>query len=327
MDFGLEEYSNFLIDNGIKILAVATVEEAIRLRSINKDIEILNMSSTSIKEELEELVENNITITIGSEESAKIASELSGNGKKIKAHIKIDTGFGRYGFIYQEKEKIINTIKALDKNIEIEGIFTHFSLAYYKNSKSTRMQYKAFIEVLNALEKENINIKLKHVCNSPAFFNFPEMRLNSARIGSAFLGRVDNEAGLKKIGILESQISEIKTVPKNFNIGYLDTYKTKKETRIAIVPIGYKDGFNMGTKEDMFRFIDKLRNIKNDIIKLLKKDHLMVWINDRYYNVVGKIGMYHLAIDVTNSNVEIGDKVQISVNPLHADSSVRREYI
>lgn len=327
MDFGLEEYSNFLIDNGIKILAVATVEEAIRLRSINKDIEILNMSSTSIKEELEKLVENNITITIGSEESAKIASELSGNGKKIKAHIKIDTGFGRYGFIYQEKEKIINTIKALDKNIEIEGIFTHFSLAYYKNSKSTIMQFKAFMEVINALEKENINIRLKHVCNSPAFFNFPEMRLNSARIGSAFLGRVDNTTGLKKIGVLETQISEIKTVPKNFNIGYLDTYKTKKETRIAIVPIGYKDGFNMGTKEDMFRFVDKLRNLKNDIIKLLKKDHLVVWINDRYYNVVGKIGMYHLAIDVTNSNVEIGDKVQISVNPVHADSSVRREYI
>ena len=327
MDCGLEEFSNFLIDNGIRILAVATVEEALKLRSINKDIEILNMSSTSIKEELEKLVANNITITIGSEESAKIASELSGNGKKIKAHIKIDTGFGRYGFIYQGKEKIINTIKALDKNIEIEGIFTHFSLAYYKNSKSTRIQYKAFMEVINALEKENINIRLKHVCNSPAFLNFPEMRLNSARIGSALLGRVDNQTGLKKIGILESQISEIKIVPKNFNIGYLDTYKTKKETRIAVVPIGYKDGFNMGTKEDMFRFVDKLRNIKNDIIKLLKKDHLVVWINDRYYNVVGKIGMYHLAIDVTDSNVEIGDKVQISVNPLHADSSVRREYI
>ena len=149
MDCGLEEFSSFLIDNGIKVLAVATVEEALKLRSINKDIEILNMSSTSIKEELEKLVENNITITIGSEESTKIASELAGNGKKIKAHIKIDTGFGRYGFLYQDINKIIDSIKALDKNIEIEGIFTHFSLAYYRNSKSTRIQYKAFMDVLN----------------------------------------------------------------------------------------------------------------------------------------------------------------------------------
>ncbi len=203
MDFGLEEFARFLIDNGIKILAVATTDEALRIRKINNEIEILNMSSTSIKEEIEKLVENNITITIGSVKSANITNEIAKNGKQIKAHIKIDTGFGRYGFIYEDKETIIKTIKNLDKNIEIEGIFTHFSLAYYKNSKSTIKQYKAFMEVIDILEREGINIKLKHACNSPAFFNFPNMRLNAARIGSAFLGRVDIDGasvGLKKLG-------------------------------------------------------------------------------------------------------------------------------
>ena len=329
MDYGLEEFSKVLIDNGIRILAVATVDEALRLRRLYNDVEILNMSSTAIKEEMEELIENNITITIGGVNSAKIANEIAKTGKKIKAHIKIDTGFGRYGFIYQDKETIIKTIKNLDKNIEVEGIFTHFSLAYYKNSKSTIMQYKAFMEVIKTLEKENINIKLKHVCNSPAYFNFPNMRLNAARIGSAFLGRVDTggiSVGLKKIGKLKTQVTEIKIVPKNFNIGYLDTYKTKKETKIAIIPVGYKDGFNMGTKEDMFRTVDKLRNLKHEINNLFTKQKLKVWINNKYFDVIGKIGMYHIAVDISGESVNIGDFAEVMVNPIFVDSSVRREY-
>ena len=155
---GLIEYSKFLIDNGIRILAVATVDEALKLRELNKNVEILDMSSTSIKEELEMLIENDITITIGSNESAELVNEIARKGKKIKAHLKIDTGFGRYGFIYQNKENIIKIVKQLDKNIEIQGIFTHFSLAYYKNSKSTLKQYKAFIEVIDELENANIKI-------------------------------------------------------------------------------------------------------------------------------------------------------------------------
>ena len=329
MDFGLEEFSKFLIDNGIKILAVATVEEAIRLREINKEIEVLNMSSTSIEEEIQEMVEKNITVTIGSVKSADIVKKIAKTGKKIKVHIKIDTGFGRYGFIYQDKKTLIDIIKSLDKNIEIEGIFTHFSLAYYKNSKSTIKQFKHFAEVLNLLDKENINIKLKHACNSPAFFNFPEMRLNSARIGSAFLGRVDTggvSVGLKKIGKLQSQVSEIKTVPKDFNIGYLDTYKTKRETKVAIIPVGYKDGYNMGAKEDMFRMVDNLRNLKHVIRNLFTKQSLKVWINNKYYNIIGKIGMYHIAVDVTGENISIGDTAELTVNPIYTDSCIRREY-
>ncbi len=325
---GLKEYSEFLIDNGIEILATATVEEAISLRNINKQVEILNMSSTAIKEEIEELAKNNITITIGSKESTKIVNELAKKGTKIKAHIKIDTGFGRYGFLYSNVNTVIKTIKELDENVEIEGIFTHFSLAYYKNSKSTIKQFNAFMTVLEALEKENINIKLKHVCNSPAFINFPEMRLNCARIGSAFLGRIDTEnVGLKKIGMLKSEVAEIKTLPKDFNVGYLDTYKTKKETKVAIIPIGYMDGYNMGTKADMFRTVDKLRNLKHQIHNLFTKQNLKILVNNKYYNVIGKIGMYHITIDITGSNVNIGDEVTLSASPAFVNSTVRREYI
>lgn len=197
---GIKEYSQFLIDNGINMLAVATNSEAVELREYDKNIDILNMSCTSIKEEIQELVDNNIIITIGSKTSAEIANEIAKTGKTLRTHIKIDTGFGRYGFIYQNKDEIVNTIKNLHPNIKVEGIFSHFSLAYYRKSESTINQYNNFLDVIKSLEDENINIKMKHICNSPAFINFPEMRLNAARIGSAFLGRVDvqENLGLKK---------------------------------------------------------------------------------------------------------------------------------
>ncbi|MDO5555344.1 MAG: alanine racemase [Clostridia bacterium] len=236
---GLIEYSKILIDNGISILAVATVEEALSLRKSGITEDILMMSSTSLTEDLKKLVENDIIITIGSTQCAEIVKKISKETKKqIRAHIKIDTGFGRYGFLYNDIKTIVNTIKEL-LDIKIEGIYSHFSLAYYKNDKWTIEQFNRFIEVIEALKLNDINIKTFHICNSPAFLNYPQMHLNAARIGSAFLGRVDceNNIGLKKIGQLKTTITEIKVVPKGYNIGYLNSYKTKRETKIAIIQV------------------------------------------------------------------------------------------
>ena len=326
---GLIEYSKFLIDNGIFTLAVATVEEAIDLRKAGIEEDIIMMSSTSLKEDLKLLINNDIIITIGSKECAEVVKDLSSKtDKKVRAHIKIDTGFGRYGFLYNDVEKIVKTIKELS-NILIEGIYSHFSLAYYKNDKWTIEQFNRFLKVMEVLKVNNINIQTYHICNSPAFLNYPNMHLNGARIGSAFLGRVHSEniVGLKKIGELKTSITEIKTVPKGYNIGYLNCYKTKKETKIAIIQVGYMDGYNSTLKTDMFRFIDKLRGLSHCLKSFLKKTNLKVTINNRKYNVIGKIGMYHMAIDVTNSNIKINDLVYLDVNPLHVDEKIRREYI
>ena len=326
---GIVEYTKFLIDNGISFFAVATIEEALMLRKAGIKEDILMLSSTSIESEIQELIDNDIILTIGSKECADIVNKLSKKAdKKIRAHIKIDTGFGRYGFIYSDIRTIVETINSL-KDVSIEGMYSHFSLAYYKNNKWTIKQFNRFMEVVEALKLNDINIQTLHICNSPAFLNYPNMHLNGARIGSAFLGRVDADinVGLKKIGKLKCSIEEIKIVPKGFNIGYLNSYKTKKETRIAIVQLGYIEGFNIGTRQDMFRFVDKLRNLSHSIKSFFKKQNLKVTINDKKYNIIGKLGMYHMAIDITNSDVKIGDFAYLEVNPLYIDSKIERKYV
>ena len=280
---GLNEYSEVLVENGIKYLAVATFEEAIELRKKQKDVNILMMSPLYNKQELEETVKNNITIAIDSKENAEAVNELAHKGYNIKVHLKIDTGFGRYGFIYDDYEKILNTVQSLKPNVEIEGIFTHCSDAYRKNNKHTLEQFKRFTDVIEKLEANNIKIKLKHICNSPAILNYPEMHLTAARIGSAFVGRVcsENNIGLKKIGELEINIAEVKDIPKGFNISYLNSYKTKDKTRIAIIPIGYLEGYNVTQKTDMFRIADKLRRALHELKSIFKKQKITVVITIR----------------------------------------------
>jgi len=334
---GLVPYAKFLMDNGIDFLAVSTVEEAIKLREAKIQARILMLSSTSIKKEIELLIDNDIIITIGSKEALEAAEEVAKKkNQKIKAHLKIDTGFGRYGFIYQEKEKILDALKML-KNVEIEGTFSHFSLAFYEKNKYSEEQFNRFIDVVEYLKENKIELGMLHICNSSAFLKFKTMRLNAVRIGSAFLGRIaiPNVYGLKKIAYLKSNVTEVKELPKDYNIGYSNAFTTKKPTTVAIIPCGYADGYNVREQRDMFRKRDKLRYIIRDCKDSIKDKSLYVDIlckegsKEEYKRckVLGRIGMYHLSVDVTGKNVKIGDEVKLNVSPMFVDSSIRREYI
>ena len=237
---------------------------------------------------------------------------------------------------FNEKEKIVEALSNL-KNVEIEGTFSHLSLAFYEKNKYSEEQFKRFMDVIEYLKENKIETGMLHICNSSAFLKFKNMRLNAVRVGSAFLGRlaIPNIYGLKKIANLKSNVTEIKELPKGYNIGYSNSFITKRQTKVAIIPCGYADGYNVREQKDMFRKIDKLRYIVRDFKDSFKDNSLYVDIlcksskENKYERckVLGRIGMYHLTVDITGKNVQVGDEVNLNVSPMHVDSSIRREYI
>lgn len=325
---GLVEYAKFLIDNGISFFAVASTEEAINLRKNGIKEKILMLSSTASRKEVEDLIQNNIILTIGSKEAGLVADEVAFALKKqVKIHLKIDTGFGRYGFMYDKEQETIETIK-MWKNLKIVGTYSHYSLAFYKKSEYTKKQFERFNKVVKDLKQNNIETGMLHICNSSAALKFTEQHLDAVRIGSAFLGRiiVPNKIGLRKIGYLKTNIYEIKKLEKGNNIGYSNSFKTKKDTLVAIIACGYADGVNVKVDKDMFRIVDKLRYIAHEVKCLLKKQALYVKINGKSCKVLGRVGMCHVAVDITDKGININDEAQIPINPIYVNSSIERVY-
>ena len=314
---------------GITNFAVATVEEAIKLRKAGIKEKIILLSSTAIEEDIEKLIDNNITLTVGSKEAVEaVEKQAKQKNKKVKVHLKIDTGFGRYGFVYSSPEKIVQAIENV-QNLEIEGTFTHFSMAFYEKSNYTEVQFQRFLKIIEVLKLNEIEPGILHVCNSSSFIRYPNMHLNAVRVGSAFVGKLSfrESLGLKKVGFLTSQVTEIKTLPKGFFVGYSNAYKTKKETKVAIIPCGYIDGFNLQIGKDMFRKVDKLRYIVRSIKDFFKKEALYVTIAGEKCKVISRVGTFHITADITGKNIKVGDIAQLDVKPTLVNPDIRREYV
>lgn len=328
MGLDLVKYSKFLISKGINILAVSDSEDALYLRKKNVTCQIILLTPVNDKKLLEKLINNNIVLTIASLENLENVNEIleENENKKVDVHIKIDTGFGRYGFWYNNYEEISELFNK-KQMVNIQGIYTHFSKAIDK--KTTQLQYDRFAKLLQKLEKHGYQIPLKHCCNSTAFIKYPQMHLDAVRLGSIIQGRtLVKVSELKKIGIFETSISQIKKMPRGSKIGYSNTYKLKKDSIIATIPVGHADGFEIKNKRDNFGFKENIKAILIEVKNMLKKPYAMVIIKDEKYKIIGRIGLNYSLIDITEDsfNITTKDKVILDANPLNINSRIRREY-
>jgi len=285
------EISSVVLENGATRLAVARLEEAIFLRKAGITVPILVLGLT-LKPQAESLVSYDITPTVCEFEMIEKLSESAVQMNKMtKIHLKVDTGMGRIGIFPDDVLRFIKRIKTL-KNVEIEGIFTHFSVADEKDKFYTEEQFRKFIEILTILEKEGIKIPIKHVGNSATLLDLPHMWLDMVRPGLAIYGLYPSKEVKKTINLIPAQqfktkIVFIKELPRGESISYGRIYITKRRMRVASLPVGYADGYN------------RLLSNQGEVL-----------VRGQRVPIIGRVCMDQCMIDVTNlTQVEIGDEV------------------
>jgi len=283
--------AGLLCENGVDMLSVATLDEAIQLRKSNIEIPLLVLGYTETNR-IEEVFENNIIVTLYEKEQAKVLSdEAVSHGCTIEAHIKIDTGMNRIGFRHIEEETIINAYRL--KGIDVKGTFTHFSTADEEDTGYTDLQYGRFIKVLDKLRKEGIDPGICHSNNSGATVLHPGKKLDMIRVGlllygmypSSYSGR-ENSYGLTPAMTLKARIIQVKTLEKGESVSYGNKFTAERRTRIATISCGYADGFSRA---------------------LSGKTHVLV--NGCRAPVIGSICMDMFMVDVTDTEgpVKSGD--------------------
>ena len=281
-----------VLNNGATRLAVARLEEGIFLRKAGITVPILVLGLT-LKQQAELLVSYSITPTVSEYEMIEELSKFAVKEERTaKVHLKVDTGMGRIGILPDHILDLVKKIKAL-KNIEIEGIFTHFSLADEKDKTYTEMQFKKFMDVLTVLENEGIRIPVKHVGNSAALLDLPHMCLDLVRPGISVYGLYPSREVQKTVKLIPAQafktrIVFLKELPTGEDISYGRTYTTnQRRTVVASLPAGYADGYNR-----------------------LLSNQGQTLVRGRRVSVIGRVCMDQTMIDVTNlPQVEVGDEV------------------
>ena len=311
---GAGAFAKELWDPGIRHFCVTELSEARAIRqTCPEEAQILMLRQVCMAEEIRELLQLGVILTVGSLDAAERISAVATEPAQI--HLKVDVGMGRYGFLFEEvlqMEKIFTDYS----NLEVKGIYTHFPCAFCDES-TTRSQFAEFNVMVGTLTAKGYDLGTVHCCNSSAFLKFPHMHLGGVRLGSALLGRMAFPTKLRPLGVAESMIEELRHLPEGHSTGYGSIWRAKKGSVLAIVPVGWVHGFRMGSRPDRSRWKDCLRGMLEEFRNLLKRPKTMVQINGRSCPVVGVVGSLHCAVDVTGLNCKIGDKVLLPVNPMY----------
>lgn len=233
---------------GAQRLAVGRLDEGIELRKAGIDAPILALSY-ALPAEAEGMVRHDLTTAVATVEAARaLSARAAALGKVATAHLKIDTGMGRYGLLPDEAVAFMAQVADLPA-LRFEGIFTHFSVADAADKAYTHQQFEQFQAVIAALREAGHTFALRHAANSAATLDLPATHLDAVRPGVALYGlypsaEVSRQAGLRPALSLISHVARVRTLPAGASVGYGRTFVTPRPMRIALVPVGYGDGYH-----------------------------------------------------------------------------------
>ena len=272
-------------------LGVATVDEGIELRQNGIYLPILIVGDVA-KSRFQDAIDFDIEVTAHSLECATLLNDFCKSiGRKAKAHIAVDTGMGRIGFLPDEVNQAAEVCR-LD-NLEIKGIFTHFAKADEVDKSYTYMQKRTFDRFVESMKREGADVGLRHVANSASILDIPCCNYDMARMGVMTYGLCPSSAvqgkDLRPAMSWHTHIIHIKKLQKGSRVSYGGEYITAGDTVVATVAVGYGDGY------------PRALSGKSCVI-----------VNGQRAPVIGRICMDQMMIDISRiDDVKVGDKVTL----------------
>jgi len=333
---GAVEVARALERTGCEAFAVTRVEEGLILREHGIKGLILVLGPTT-QEEWPKAIAARLQLTLSELSSIvelnETCSELEAEYPTlVQVHLKLETGMGRTGFRVSELEALA---LALEKapHLEVAGVYTHFARAARRDKGYTLGQYERFTFFTARLAELGIHPTWKHVCNSAAFLDYPEWHHDFVRIGTLLIGHYPGQGFSGKLTLSDpwsakSRIVHLRKVPKGTYVGYQSIYRTKAETQLAVIPVGYADGFGIAPHFTPQGWVDFIKIVIKNFAALfgIFLGVERVELKEKTVRVAGKIGMQLTVLDVGMQDCALGDEVAIPLRRTLANPRIPRKY-
>lgn len=302
---------------GASMFAVSTPEEAVQLRHAGFREDILLLCPVCDRETAAELADENIILTVTGLSIARLYATLD---TPVRCHVAVDTGMGRFGVHWRDitqLEQIYGT-----ENLLFEGLFSHFSKSFEDTFQTTCTQLNRFLHVAGELEKRGFPVGMRHIANSCAALRFPETRLDAVRIGSALVGLLGAQVPvtLQPAARFYAQVIERKCLHPGDTTGYGAYCRIHRDTEVAVVCVGSRDGFGCTAVPDRLRLRDLLSWLRHTLMDYYRRPG--VYYGGRRLGLVGRIGSQFTLFEVTGVELPVGDYVQVDVPQLHHHQSI-----
>ncbi len=286
---GAVPFARRLVARGVTWLGVATPEEALALREAEIDARILIFGPVYHK--LRELIDHGVALTVVDEHSLDVVERAARDaGRNANIHLKIETGMGRLGLPWQDAMGVAQTADH-SPNITLEGVWTHFSCADEEDRNHTQGQLDTFNEGLTALERNGIDVPIRHSANSSALIAWPESHFDLVRPGIAVYGYHSSryigglEPSLRPVMTVSAPVTFVKDVAPGQTISYGATWQAPHATRLATVRLGYADGYPR-----------------------ILGNRAQVGLDGKLLPIRGRVCMDQMMVEVGDANVTPGDR-------------------
>ena len=314
---GAVDLARLLREEGIVRFAVGEAAEAAALRKAGfVEEEILMLRSTTDREELEQLIDLNVVCTVGSVDAGMALNGVAEARSTVaEAHLLIDTGMGFGGFLARETDKILSVYRNLPA-IAVTGVYTQLH-SERKDGEDVAGPMVAFRSVVEDIHAAGFETGTLHAAGSFALLHCEETRLDAVRAGSVLLGRclrVRND-GLEQVGHGEVPIAEVRWLPAGQAVGGGQQIILKKPARVAVIPVGYQNGFGISRSAGS--------GIGDALGRWRAERKQSVRIAGVKAEIIGAIGAIETLVDVTDLKCAPGDLVEFDMDPMYARGFVR----